>query len=115
MTSCPEGELMTRFFLQRFSVRSLFEAMFVVGVGLAGGRLVYVGDAKGWPNFNVREGYWGAHFLDTILYGIGNDDLALVIVSSLWFVYASTIAFGLATVSRYYFVCRKPSSKINGD
>ena len=87
---------------QRFSVRFLLEVMFIIGAGLAGSRSVYVGEANRWPGFNVRDGFLGTHFLDSFLYGIGNDALGMAIVSTLWFVYTSLIAIGIVMVARCF-------------
>jgi hypothetical protein len=87
---------------QRFSVRFLLEMMFVLGAGLAGWRSVYSGEAHRWPGFNVREGYWGTHFMDSLLYAIGHDRATMAIVSTFWFAYAALIALGLVVVTRFF-------------
>ena len=88
---------------QKFSLRFVFEFTFVIAAGLAGCQSVYSGEANQWPGFNVRQGYWGTNFLGSYLYAMGNDTAALIIVSALWFVYATLLAIGLVLIMRLCF------------
>ncbi|MBC8874976.1 MAG: hypothetical protein H8E44_36605 [Planctomycetes bacterium] len=93
---------------QQFSLRFLLEFLFVIGAGLAGCHAVHSGEANQWAGFNIREGYWGTHFLSSVLYGMGNDAVAMAIVSTLWFVYASLMAIALVMVMRLCFRGGRP-------
>ena len=57
---------------QRFSLRCVFEVTFVIGAGLAGYQAVYAGELNQWRGFQLRDGYWGTHFLSPMLYAMGN-------------------------------------------
>ena len=85
---------------QRFSLRFVLEVTFILAAGLAGYQAVYSGEANRWPSFQVREGYWGTQFLSPVLYAMGNDRVALRIVSGVWFGYAALIAVGLVVAGR---------------
>lgn len=77
------------------------EVVWVLGwlFGFAGGMLgialVILGAVLGVPNFRPHDGYAGAHFLDSFLYAVGSDSLAIGIVALLWFVY---LAVPFATI-----------------
>lgn len=62
-------------------------------LGLAGGLLcviaVLLGAFFDVPKFCPRDGYLGVEFLGSFLYALGNDMVALCIVSAVWFVYLS--------------------------
>ena len=62
---------------------------------LAGGTvcasLVFIGKNNDWRGFSVSSGYWGTHFLDSMLYGMGNSDSATCLVAFIWFVYGAGI------------------------
>ncbi len=87
----------------RFSLRFVFEVMFVLGAGLAGYQAVYSGEVHRWPGFQVRDGYWGTQFLSPMLYAMGSDTVALRIVSGIWLGYAALIAAGLVVAGRLCF------------
>jgi len=63
--------------------------------GILGVALVILGAVFEVPHFCPRAGYVGTNFLGSFLYAIGNDLLAIGIVSVFWFVY---LAIPFATV-----------------
>ena len=87
-------------YCQQFSLRLLLETIFVLAAGLAGCHAVYTGEEGRWPGFQIREGYWGTHFLDSMLYAMGNDSVAMAIVSAFWFIYASLLAMSFVLLGR---------------
>jgi hypothetical protein len=60
-------------------------------LGLAGGLLgvvaVMLGAVLEVPGFCPHDGYVGTEYLSSFLYALGNDLIALIIVSAIWFVY----------------------------
>ncbi len=57
------------------------------GAGIVAITLVYISTFYRWDNFCPQTGYVGTHWLDPILYAIG-DWRSTLIVGALWFVYA---------------------------
>lgn len=96
--------------MQRFSLRFVLEVVFVIAAGLAGYQAVYSGEAHRWPGFQVREGYWGTQFMSPLLYAMGDETVALRIVSGIWFGYAVLIAAGLVTLGRLCFYQNRPTN-----
>ena len=74
-------------------MRRVFYAA-VVG-GCLGAGAVVAGALLEFPCFSIRSGFWGTSSLDSGLYGLGNNTIAVVIVAALWFVYG---AVGSATL-----------------
>jgi hypothetical protein len=68
--------------------------------GQAGSHAVYAGEKGRWPGFQIREGYWVTRFLDSTPYAMGNDSLAMAIVSDFRFISASLIAAGFVLLGR---------------
>jgi hypothetical protein len=82
----------------------IWEALVVFAGGVAGGQSVLAGAWLDLPGFGVRSGFWGTHFLDSRLYAMGNDDVAVAIVAAFWDFYTTVIAIcavGLARVVTY--------------
>lgn len=86
--------------LPRCSLRLVFEAMFVLSAGFAGVKAVHDGAEHDWPGFNLREGYLGTHFADSLLYTVGDDAFSLAVISTLWFCYASLVAVVVVCIVR---------------
>jgi hypothetical protein len=81
----------------------MLEIVLILAAGLAGWQSVYAGEAHQWPGFNVSEGYWGAHFMDSMLYAMGNDQVAMVIVATFWFLYTTLPTIDLVLLMRVCF------------
>ena len=60
------------------------------GAALGAGA-VLIGHALEWPNFSGRSGFLGTHYIDSILYSIGNDTIAICVIASIWAVYGAFI------------------------
>ena len=52
------------------------------GGGILGIAVVLAGSAFQVPGFSPRSGYWGTHWLDGFLYGVGSDTVALTFAAS---------------------------------
>ena len=76
--------------------------LFAVACGIAGAAIVYVGDAAEWGGFCTRQGFWGTHFIDDILYAI-NEPYAIHIVAAVWFGYGFSGAFALSYLCAMFF------------
>jgi hypothetical protein len=61
------------------------------GGGILGIAVVLAGSAFQVPGFSPRSGYWGTHWLDGFLYGIGSDTVALTVICGIWFVLGAVI------------------------
>lgn len=92
---------------KHFSRWLLLETVIVVAAGIVGACSVYVGARNHWPDFSVGSGWWGTHFLDSMLYSMGDPQVAKGIVAFLWFVYGGAIALGLITLIRLSFWLRR--------
>ena len=62
----------------------------VSGAALGTGA-VFIGHVLEWPNFNVRSGFLGTHYMDSILYSVGNVTISMCVIASIWAVYGAFI------------------------
>lgn len=53
--------------------------------------------------FNVSEGYWGTHFMASMLYAMPSYELGMVIVAAFWFLYTTLPAIGRVVLMRVCF------------
>lgn len=60
--------------------------------------LVLLGKWQQWPGFSDNSGYWGTHFLDSLLYSMGNADEAVKLVAAIWFMYGAAIGGAVTAV-----------------
>ena len=70
--------------------------------------LVMLGKWCESPGFSVRSGYWGTHFLDPMLYSMGNSDEAVKVVAAVWFIYGAGIGGGAAAIGLRMFNRDRP-------
>ena len=61
------------------------------GGGVPGVAAVLADAAFQVPGFSPRSGYWGTHWLDGFLYGVGSDTVALTVICGIWFVLGAVI------------------------
>ena len=60
--------------------------------GLAGVLAVLAGNHFRIPGFCGHDGFWGTHFLDSMLYAMGSDVVGIGVVAAFWFVTAAAAA-----------------------
>jgi hypothetical protein len=60
--------------------------------GIAGVGAVALGTFFKIDGFNPHSGFWGTNFLNSMLYGMGNDVAALTTVCIVWFLYGAALA-----------------------
>jgi hypothetical protein len=78
----------------------------VVG-GFAGVGAVFAGLWFDVPGFSPRTGYAGAHFLDSVLYAMGDDTAAMTVVSIVFFAYSAAL-FGIVNAVLLLRRARRP-------
>jgi hypothetical protein len=71
--------------------------------------LVHIGNNRKWDDFSIHTGYFGVHWFDSALYGMGGDD-ALNTITVLWFFYAFVPSLWLAILAAR--VHQKTNTKI---
>jgi hypothetical protein len=63
--------------------------------GLIAAFLVCAGEAGRWDGFNTYDGFWGAHWLDSMLYAMHDPAGAVNTVAAVWFTQAFFACVGL--------------------
>lgn len=75
----------------RFQMKSPSLTVRLVSGAALGAGAVLIGQALEWPNFSGRSGFLGTHYIDSILYSIGNDAISMCVIASIWAVYGALI------------------------
>jgi hypothetical protein len=74
-----------------------------LGVGAIAGLMVYIGNIAELDGFNLREGFWGTHFLDNFHSRVHpSSQSVLGVVSAIWFAYAFLGCFAIQAVIRAF-------------
>ncbi len=63
--------------------------------GILGAASVIAGHALRIPGYCGQTGFWGTHFLDSMLYAMGNDRVAIAMVLLVYFVYGALAGAGI--------------------
>lgn len=90
------------------STRRLLLVAAATAAGTSCAFLVMLGKWCEWPGFSIRSGYWGTHFLDSMLYAMGNSDEAVKVVAVVWFIYGAGIGGGAAAIGLKMFNRDRP-------
>jgi hypothetical protein len=93
---------------QTLSDRLLLVIAAATVCGICCAIFVMLGKWNAWPGFSVESGYWGTHFLDSMLYSLGNSDVAVKVVAVIWFIYGAAIGAGTAAIGIKTFSPNRP-------